>query len=168
MIRKFLTNCDNKEDNHKAGKEVEELWSDFKELVKIMENWVRNTAKEIGSRQYEFIDKDIENSRFVTSALIKKNEAWKRYSECKNQVEKDARWRYFKWKRNIAKKALRRRISERNKKLIKEIESIKTQNPGEFWRQLRKLGKSKGRKTVWDTAIDEEGVEVAGERIKLV
>ncbi|NRA92494.1 MAG: hypothetical protein HRU26_07375 [Psychroserpens sp.] len=33
---------------------------------------------------------------------------------------------------------------------------------------MRKLGKSKGRKTVWDTAIDEEGVEVAGERIKLV
>ncbi|NRA93850.1 MAG: hypothetical protein HRU26_14445 [Psychroserpens sp.] len=50
---------------------------------------------------------------------------------------------------------------------MKEIESIKTHNPGEFWRQLRKLGKTKGRKTVWDTAIDEEGVEVAGEKSNL-
>ena len=63
LLRKFLTKYDNKKDNGKDGEEVEELWSEFKELVKIMENWVRNTAKEVGSRQYEFIDKDIENSR---------------------------------------------------------------------------------------------------------
>ena len=51
---------------------------------------------------------------------------------------------------------------------MKEIESIKTHNPREFWRKLRNLGKNKGKKTVWDTAINEDGVEVAGERIKLV
>ncbi|NRA93849.1 MAG: hypothetical protein HRU26_14440 [Psychroserpens sp.] len=37
LLRKFLTKCDNKKDNGKDGEEVEELWSEFKELVKIME-----------------------------------------------------------------------------------------------------------------------------------
>ncbi|NRA93460.1 MAG: reverse transcriptase family protein, partial [Psychroserpens sp.] len=101
-------------------------------------------------------------------ALVKKKEAWKWYRKCKDQNEKDARWRYFKWRRNRAKKAIRKAVSERNKKLMKEIENIKTHNPREFWRKLRNLGKNKGKKTVWDTAINEDGVEVAGERIKLV
>ena len=51
---------------------------------------------------------------------------------------------------------------------MKEIEGLRTTHPKAFWNKLRSLSKVNKRRELWDTAIDKEGVEVAGVKIKLV
>ena len=51
---------------------------------------------------------------------------------------------------------------------MKEIESLRTENPKAYWNKLRGLNRVKKKRGTWDTAIDKDGVEVAGEKIKLV
>ena len=78
------------------------------------------------------------------------------------------KWNYFKWTRNRTKKAIKNKVEERNKNVMKEIEKLKTSNPKAYWNKLRKLSKSNNKKKTWETAIDKDGVEVAGTNIKLV
>ena len=57
---------------------------------------------------------------------------------------------------------------EWKKKIIHDIERIKKNRPREYWKKLKQFSKGKKKTTTWDTAVDESGVEVAGEKIKLV
>ena len=147
---------------------VEGNWKRFKGMIKAMEDWVRKKGKELGEKQYKYIDKGIRSSKKVAETLAVRKEAWTKYRMSRGKEDEDRRWRYFKWTRNKAKKALKARKEEWNKKLMKEIEELRSDNPKEYWRKLKGLCKGNKRKSAWDTAIDEKGIEVSGDQVKIV
>ena len=51
---------------------------------------------------------------------------------------------------------------------MKEIESLRTDNPKAYWNKLRGLNKINKKRESWDTAIDKDGTDVAGEEIKII
>ena len=53
-----------------------------------MEDWVRKTAKEVGSKQYEFINNDIKVNETVMLALIKKRKPGSGTENAKTKTKK--------------------------------------------------------------------------------
>ena len=133
-----------------------------------LDDKVRENAKEMIEKKYKYIDKNIRSNKEVTEAYIIKECAWKKYKQCEEGEEKEKKWKIFKWTRNKAKKKIRKRIEERNRAVMKEIESLKTNNQKEYWKELQAISGGRKRKKTWETAIDQKGVEVAGDEVKLV
>ena len=177
----FMRECESKSELAKAvdeiiqedsefrtGGNIESKWRQFTNLMDIMSKWIRDEAKRLGAKQYQHIGRTLEIDRMISEACAQKKEAWNKYKRCKDQKRKEDCWKVFKWRRNRAKKAVRNRIEIRKKAIIEEIEGLKKHNDKVFWRKLRNLNKGKRRKKIWDTDIDGEGVEVAGDQIIIV
>ena len=137
--------------------------------MKLLGNQVKKKAKEAKRKQYKFIDQGIKTDTEVASKYIEKEEAWKKYKENKNNKQEiERRWKYFKWRRNRAKKALKKTVEERNKKVMLEIESLKISNPKAYWKKLKEFSKSKRSNKTGETALNEYAEEVAGDIVKLI
>merc|ERR1712083_309103 len=98
-------------------------------------------AKEIGHKQYNYIDKEIENDVKIAEAQAAKKEAWKKYTKSKGKEDEKERWRYFKWTKSKEKRARKRGTKEWRQNVIKEIEEIKGDNPKMYWQKLKGLAK---------------------------
>ena len=59
-------------------------------------------------------------------------------------------------------------MEDHKKTAIKEIEELKSDNPGTYWKKLKVLNGKKKKKQIWYTALNEKGEEVFGEEIKVV
>ena len=90
------------------------------------------------------------------------------YKSSKGTGSEQRKWKHFKWTRNRAKKLLKRKLENHKKAAIKEIEELRVENPRLYWKKLKEINGKKKKKDVWDTALNEEGEEVTGEKIKLV
>merc|ERR1712150_219920 len=108
---------------------VEKAWTTVKRVMEIMENWVRGKSKELGQKQFNYIDKEIKNDVKIAEAQAVKKEAWKKYKNSKGKADEEERWRYFKWTKNRERRARKRKTKEWRQKVIKEIEDIKSMNP---------------------------------------
>ena len=65
-------------------------------------------------------------------------------------------------------KTTKKEIREYKKTAIKEIEELRVDNQRLYWKKLKEINGKNKKKAIWDTALNEEGEEVTGEKIKLV
>ena len=110
----------------------------------------------------------IESSNEICNMQKEKKKAWKKYKKSKGTETEQTRWKYFTWMRNRTKKLIKLRMIQHKRAAIKEIENLRIENPKEYWKKLKSLNGKKQRKNIWDSAIDEKGEEVTGDKIKLV
>ena len=166
MIEEFKkNNIDKTLDNRTI---VEERWNEFKRTTEILEDWIRDIDKELGEKQYAYLNQTIKLNDNIINALIMKKKAWKKYTNSMNTNEEQREWKNFKWMRNRAKKLLKKKLDDHRKAAIKEIEDLKTENPRTYWKLLKGLNGKKKKTQVWDSALNEVGEEVFGDEIKLV
>ena len=151
-------------------KKVEKIWRDFIELMSVMEKWATKIAEEHDCLQFEFLDKSIKSNQGVTRLLKEKFVAWERWKMSEEGEEKQIARKIFNNCKNRVNKA-RKRLRENHKRnIVKEIENLKSSQPGIYWRKLKELsaGRKKKRSGVGKSALDENGTEVFGEEIKRV
>ncbi|NRA91851.1 MAG: hypothetical protein HRU26_04050 [Psychroserpens sp.] len=94
-------------DNDKI-KNVEDNWNEFKNVLKNLETWVRMKDKDLGQKQYSFINQMIKTSEEINISQMIKRTAWKKYKKCKGTDREQQNWKYFKWTRNRTKKLLKK------------------------------------------------------------
>merc|ERR1712083_1237427 len=150
-------------------KTVENAWQEIKRAARKLEEWIEEIAEKEGDINYQYINKQIRSGREIAEKIERKTKAWKQLKECKDEEYiKILRKRYNNCK-NVLNKARKRLRKEHKRKVIREIESLNTRYPGEYWRLLKQLtGRKKKKKKAMRTMIDEEGYEVEGEEIKRV
>ena len=150
------------DENKKNARIVEEKWEEFKSIIISLEDWIRNIDKNLGEKQFTYLNQMIKNNDEIIVALQTKKKAWKNYESSKGTDSEQRKWKHFKWTRNRAKKLLKRKLENHKKAAIKEIEELRVDNSRLYWKKLKEInGKSK-KKIVWDTALNEEGEEVTG------
>ena len=129
---------------------------------------MRMKDKDLGKKQYNFINQMINSSGEINIAQMAKRTAWKKYRRSKGTDREQQNWKHFRWTRNRTKKLLKKKLEDHRKAAIKEIEELKTDNQRIYWKMLRELdGKKKKKKELWDTALNDEGIEVTGEKMKI-
>merc|ERR1711953_318918 len=158
-------------DRNIEGREntVENAWQEIKRAARKLEEWIEEIADKEGDIKYKYINKQIRSEREIAEKIERKIKAWKQLKECKDEEYiKILRKRYSNCK-NVLNKARKRLRKEHKRKVIREIESLNTRYPGEYWRLLNQsTGRKKKKKKAMRTMIDEEGYEVEGEEIKRV
>merc|ERR1712130_280217 len=79
-------------------------------------------------------NKQIRSERAIAEKIELKTKAWKQLKKCKDEEYiKILRKRYNNCK-NVLNKARKRLRKEHKRKVIREIESLNTRYPGEYWR----------------------------------
>ena len=164
-IMKTLRRID--EEDSKKTDTPEEQWAKVKDLVGILETYATEIAKKEGSIHLEHINKKIKSNSEIADLIENKKKAWKDLRDCKHEEEGKVYRRVFKNKKNILNKARKKLREEHKREMMKEIESLRTTYPGVFWKQLKAAaGRSRKKKKIGRTAINEEGNEVDGEEVK--
>merc|ERR1712228_835131 len=158
-------------DRNIRGREntVEDAWQEIKSASRKLEEWIEEIVEKEGDIKYEHINKQIRSEREIAEKIELKTKAWKQLKKCKDEEYiKILRKRYNDCK-NVRNKARKRLRKEHKRKVIREIESLSTRYPGEYWRLPKQLtGRKKKKKKARKTVVDEEGKEVEGENIKKV
>ena len=121
---------------------------EFKNAITILDDWVRNIDKELGEKQFLYLNQTIKINDNIIAALISKKIAWKNYKNSEGTNTEQMKFKHFKWTRNRAKKLIKKRLEDHKKAAIKEIEELKTDNPRSYWKKLKALnGKKKINKS---------------------
>merc|ERR1711953_1027839 len=124
---------------------VENAWQEIKRAARKLEEEIEEIADKEGDIKYKYINKQIRSEREIAEKIERKTKAWKQLKECKDEEYiKILRKRYSNCK-NVLNKARKRLRKEHKRKVIREIESLNTRYPGEYWR-LRKQVAGKRRK----------------------
>merc|ERR1712115_554713 len=77
--------------------------------------------------------------------------------------------RVLKKCKNVLNKARRKLRMEFKRRKIKEIERLRFNKAGEYWKKLKEVaGRKKRRNNTVPTALNEEGKEVIGKEVKVV
>ena len=152
----------------RQDRRIEENWKDVKDLVKTLELCASQIAKKEGDIQFEYINKSLRNNNEIAANIEEKTNAWRDLRRSRDDEEEKLLRRIYNNKKNVLNKA-RRRIREKLKKdKIKEIESLKSSYPGEYWKQLKAVAGRKKKKAMGQSGIDDQGNEVQGDEIKKV
>ena len=150
------------------GHSTEENWTDVKEMIKTLELCASQIAEDEGDIHFIHINKSLQSNSEIATKIEEKTKAWRDLRRSRDDEEKKSLRRIYNNKRNVLNKA-RRRIREKLKKdKIKEIESLKTTYPGEYWKQLKAVAGRKKKKAIGQTGIDDQGNEVQGNEIKTI
>ena len=147
---------------------VEDKWEEFKNTITTLEEWIINIYKDLREKQFTYLNQMIKNNDEIINELLSKKKAWKNYRNSKGTASEQRKWKHFKWTRNRAKKLLKRKLENHKKKAIKDIEGLRIENLRMYWKKLKEINGKHKKKEVWDTALNEKGEEVYGEKIKLV
>ena len=125
---------------------VEEAWVVFKRAVTKLEGWVREIAKEEGDIKYEHINKKIKSERGIAEKIERKTIAWKHVKECRDEEYRKVLRRIYNNCKNVLNKARKKLRIKHKREVIREIECLAMEYPGEFWRLLKQVAGRKKKK----------------------
>ena len=147
---------------------TEESWTDVKDLVRTLELCASQFAEKEGDIHFVHLNQSLQSNSEIAIMIEEKTKAWRDLRRKRDDVDEKLLRRIFNNKKNVLNKA-RRRIREKLKReKIKEIESLKPNYPGEFWKQLKAVAGRKKKKSTGQTGIDDQGNEVRGDDIKAI
>ena len=108
QLKEFAENLDFERISKSTG--VERKWEEFKNTIVTLEDWVRKMDKELGDKQFTYLNQMIKSSEEIIKILRSKKIAWRNYKKSKGTNKEPAKWRYFKWIRNRTKKLIKKKI----------------------------------------------------------
>ena len=147
-------------------KDTEENWTNVKKLLYTLIDCAELIAKREGDIQLDSINKKLESNSEIAIKIEEKTKAWTNLKKCKNEYEEKIMRRIYNNKKNVLNKARRRLRENYKKNKIKEIESLKSTYPGEYWKLLKAVASRNRKNRAEKPTIDEKGNEVQGDEIK--
>ena len=133
-----------------------------------LESCADKIAEQEGDIQMQHINKSLASNSEIADRIEEKTRAWRNLQNSKDEGEEKILKRVYNNKKNVLNKARRRLREKAMKEKVKEIESLRKTYPGEMWKLLKSLAGRKRRKVVGTTGIDDNGVEVQGEKVGLI